>query len=41
MRAGHGGGGRRLNDEGPSPLMRWIERFDICIVSIELMDSSE
>jgi len=30
---GHGGGGVRLNADGPRPLARWIERLDIWIWS--------
>lgn len=30
---GHGGGGVRLNADGPRPLGRWIERSEIWIRS--------
>jgi hypothetical protein len=32
-RIGHGGGGVRLNADGPRPLCRWTERSEIWIRS--------
>ena len=30
---GHGGGGVKLNADGPRPLARWTDKFEICIRS--------
>jgi len=41
---GHGGGGVRLNADGPRPLGRWIERSEIWIrsgIALGVVDGSD
>jgi len=41
---GHGGGGVRLNADGPRPLGRWIERSEIRIwsgIALRVVDRSD
>jgi hypothetical protein len=41
---GHGGGGVKLNADGPRPLGRWIERSEIWIrsgIALDVVDRSD